>query len=281
METLSIRKRKLYFYGLCALFVILIPVVLLYADGYRIGKDWKISETGGIRIAASEAGATFSVDGTVEKQDTFLASTFFLQNLDPKEYDVRVAKDGFIPWEKRIAVGKQLVAEAYALLIPANIAAAPVAPSDPDFAMAERLFARANAAALTAEERAASPEIPADALLRDSVAFWKDGRNIIAAWLGDQDEIPYFFCADECRPAVAAAVAGSAVSSVDFYPSRNDAIIFSTAKGVFAVQIDQRAPRPILPVYSGTVSSAGERVARDGSLYVSKPDGTYLRITLP
>jgi len=288
MEPLSTRKRKIYFYGLTLVFVIVIPIVLLYADGYRLGKNWQLLETGGIKITSSEAGASYYINGKLKTEDSFLASTFFVQELRPREYTIDVKKDGFIPWEKKITVGKQIVSEGYALLLPEKIDAVAVAPtmadsdgrqvSNPDFASATALFAASSSDALTPDQMAASPEIPADARLRDSVAFWKDGSNLIAAWLGDQDEIPYFFCTDECHPAVAVATASSAVLSDDFYPDRNDAIIFSTAAGVYAAEIDQRDPRAILPICLG--ANSGERIASDGTLYISKPDGTYIKISL-
>ena len=46
MEPMSLRKRRIYFYVLCILFVFIIPPIMLYTSGYRLGPDllsWKLA----------------------------------------------------------------------------------------------------------------------------------------------------------------------------------------------------------------------------------------------
>ncbi|HVZ11997.1 MAG TPA: PEGA domain-containing protein [Patescibacteria group bacterium] len=93
--------------------------VIMYANGYRFNfggggtGNIKFIEGTGILVATSKPdGARVIVNGhlTTATNNTI--------NLSPGEYDVKIEKDGYLTWDKKITIKKSLVSEANALLLP-------------------------------------------------------------------------------------------------------------------------------------------------------------------
>ena len=104
---------------LIGLFVTLGTVAaVLYATGYRFEFDgqrgnYKFIEGTGILVATS------SPDGArVLVNNALTTATNNTIDLAPGEYDVRIEKDGYLTWSKRIIIKKGLVSEANAFLLP-------------------------------------------------------------------------------------------------------------------------------------------------------------------
>lgn len=90
-------------------------VAVFLVKGYTFStKEGGIVGTGIISLTSSPSGAAVYIDGHLTT-----ATDTTLSSLPPKEYTVRIAKDGFIPWEKQIDVKEGLVTEVKATLFPA------------------------------------------------------------------------------------------------------------------------------------------------------------------
>ena len=90
---------------------------ILYAKGYRFdpnGKNnGKIIEGTGLLVATSHPdGARVLVN------DHLTTATNNTINLSPGDYEVRIEKDGYISWHKKVKIKNGLVSEANALLFP-------------------------------------------------------------------------------------------------------------------------------------------------------------------
>jgi WD40 repeat protein len=90
--------------------------VILYGKGYRFGKlsDGRptVSKTGLLVTTSKPDGAQVFINGnlTSATDDTI--------DLLPGEYDVKISKDGYFPWEKKVKIEKEVVTKADALLFP-------------------------------------------------------------------------------------------------------------------------------------------------------------------
>lgn len=89
--------------------------VILYGMGYRFGlENGRVGLTGtGLLVATSQPdGAEVFINGhlTTATNNTI--------NLFPGEYMVKISKEGYFPWEKKIRVAKEEVSKADALLFP-------------------------------------------------------------------------------------------------------------------------------------------------------------------
>lgn len=86
--------------------------------------------------------------------------------------------------------------------------------------------------------------------LDDEVA-WLEKGNIVMYWIGEEDEIPYYYCNFEnCRESIGLDW-DSDVLRFTYWGNRNDVWIAMDDKGVWAVEVDDRSVRNIQPVYLG------------------------------
>ncbi|MBI4036767.1 PEGA domain-containing protein [Candidatus Daviesbacteria bacterium] len=90
-------------------------VAIFFAKGYTFNpKEQRIVGTGIISVASTPDAASIYIDGHLTSATNATIST-----LTPKEYTVRVVKEGFIPWEKKVEVKEGLVTDLKITLFPA------------------------------------------------------------------------------------------------------------------------------------------------------------------
>ena len=90
-------------------------VVILYGKGYRFdfGKSGpNLSGTGLLVATSSPDGAQVFINGHLT---TATANTI---NLAPGTYEVKIVKEGYLPWQKTLVVKNEVVTKADALLFP-------------------------------------------------------------------------------------------------------------------------------------------------------------------
>lgn len=97
-------------------FLVLITIlVIFYGRGYRFGFDKGRPDflgTGLLVATSSPDGAQVFINGHLA---TATANTI---NLSPGEYNVKIFKDGYFSWEKKIKIQKEVVTKVDALLFP-------------------------------------------------------------------------------------------------------------------------------------------------------------------
>lgn len=82
------------------------------AKGYRLSPENQIiTGTGILSLTSAPDQASVYLDGHLTS-----ATNTNINSLIPKEYEVRIVKEGFIPWQKRIKVQEGLVTEVKATL---------------------------------------------------------------------------------------------------------------------------------------------------------------------
>lgn len=86
-------------------FLILAPVLVMYAMGYRFGKE--IKTVGMIYLRSTPKDANIYINGKPFKENTPAAIT----SLQSKEYQMKVIKEGFSSWEKKIKVFPNTITE--------------------------------------------------------------------------------------------------------------------------------------------------------------------------
>lgn len=90
-------------------------VAVLFAKGYTFSPTaGKVVGTGIITVNSLPEGASVYVDGHLTT-----ATNATLSQLSPRSYDIKVVKEGFISWEKKVDVQAGLVTEIKATLFPA------------------------------------------------------------------------------------------------------------------------------------------------------------------
>ena len=97
-------------------FIVIATVIfVLYGKGYRFGFDQGKIELSGTGLLVAKS----IPDGAqVFLNDNLTTATNNTINLSPKEYRVRIFKEGYFAWEKNIKIQKEVVSKAEALLFP-------------------------------------------------------------------------------------------------------------------------------------------------------------------
>lgn len=100
------------------IFIILVAVssgVIFYSRGYRINPvDKHVTSTGILSASSFPDGASIWVDNKL------VSATNTSVSLTPAWYNVKITKEGYLPWEKQVKVQGEVVTRIDALLLPTN-----------------------------------------------------------------------------------------------------------------------------------------------------------------
>ncbi len=120
VQPLPYKKRQRTFGFLLFLFLVSLPLLYLYATGYRFDfeKPTNIISTGGMYVAVDKTGAEIYIDNELVRETRTFRKAFYAQNLDVGTHRVHVQKDGYHTWVKELPVSKHLVTEAQAFNFP-------------------------------------------------------------------------------------------------------------------------------------------------------------------
>lgn len=112
--------RRTIFYGMTLAFLIITPVIVLYAIGYSFDFSRHILEpTGGIFVKTNTAGISVFLNGEPYTTASFLTRGVLIAGLEPGAYRVEISKPGYFPWRKTVDVAEQLIQEfRFIILVP-------------------------------------------------------------------------------------------------------------------------------------------------------------------
>lgn len=296
MAPLSRTRRNVFFAFLVAVFAVLAPILIGYAQGYRLsdlGDALRLIRTGGIYVAAGQSGVTVSVDGEDRETTTFISRNALVQNLFAGGYSVAVSKPGYQTWTKELQVYPELVTEWRPALVPEPVPLVEVAATstaatstaatgtrpaaNPRYAEVTALFAPATSSrAATSSERVAviaklaevgRRDLEKEATLKISgdVGAWSRGGALRFAWLGDPGETPHHLCSPEGCLDEALVSLPNPVLWFDFALGRDDMFLVVTKTGAWLVEADGRGGRNVSLLKGGADIEA--RVA-SGAIYL-------------
>ena len=113
-------QRQNFFFLLLGLFMVTLPLLFLYAAGYRfeLGGEGAFVSTGGIYVAAERSGAEIYIDNELVRETRTFRTAFYAQGLEPGTHRVHVQKPGHNTWVKELPVYAHIVTEAEAFNLP-------------------------------------------------------------------------------------------------------------------------------------------------------------------
>lgn len=248
MEPLSRKIRILYFSILVLIFIVLVPITLLYSSGYRLGEGFKLIKTGGIYVGLDESNTLLYLDGKLVKEAGVLKNGFFVQDLTPRVYHVVVKKEGYRTWEKVLEVLPQRVSETSAFILQNDIPYIEILTSATSYTEALKLFATSTITQVLPEdypkELATSTRIGEvkDVKRKGDVVIWRERETIYARWVNDNSDAPSYFCyKGVCDREI--VLNRKAVQYFDFHPQSNELLLFVINDVVVMTEIDPRIPR--------------------------------------
>lgn len=105
------RRRFLVTIVTLLVIAVISAVAVFYAKGYRPSQTGGIAGTGILSVTSVPDQASVYLDGHLTT-----ATNANINSLIPKSYDVRIVKEGFISWQKKVEVKEGLVTEIKATL---------------------------------------------------------------------------------------------------------------------------------------------------------------------
>ena len=111
----SARKQLFISITIALLILTTTILVILYGKGYRLfvqHGEPKVSKTGILNLNSTPNGAQVYIDGHLT------TATNNSINLTPGKYQVKIAKEGYLDWQKDIEINKEVVSNADATLFP-------------------------------------------------------------------------------------------------------------------------------------------------------------------
>ncbi len=294
MNPMSKTERSLYFYGLIVVFAITIPLLISNALGYRINNLFVLEKTGGIYVSTEKSGIDVYIDGVFEKRTNIFQRSFLIPSLKKGIHNIQVSKDGFSNWEKKVKVFEEKVTEIRPFIIPQNIALADLPPfifpdgspvmatstkelaliknkiENPEHVLAKNLFTATTSPTILPQVFASST--PKDSLIiSGKMSAWKEKNEVKIMWLGDENNIPYYFCLDEiCVKNITVPFSGD-IKHFAFYTGANNLLLVSLLDGIYVAEIDNRiSTQNIMPFILG--ENLDFRISNDGSIYIKKGD---------
>ncbi len=302
MESKPLSKRKRYFYlSVCVIaFFILSPIVAMYATGYRFGDKYEVMKTGGMYIVTQAKDFNVLVDNVPQKSSSIFRRNFLVQDIKPNTYDVKVTKDGFMSWTKKVVVYPEKVNEMYPFNLPETIdmieipktVMSPVFSNgtttlkkketeNKEFVYVKNLFFATTTKDVLIKNKISNTTSTLDqatsTVSRKKIAIENIANEIFVEWFGDEDSIPLYFCdLDKCLKRMS-IYKGENINRSELFLDRNDLVIFSTKDGIYVTETDGRGGRNIQPIVMGDYDF---RIDEDGTLYLKKDDKTFYRVDL-
>jgi len=104
------------------LFILVAPLVILHAQGYRFDFETKrIVQTGAFYFKVSPAGAEIYINNEFKKKTSFFFDSALIESLLPKKYKIEIKKDEYSTWTKTLEIKeKEVVTAKNIILFPEN-----------------------------------------------------------------------------------------------------------------------------------------------------------------
>lgn len=116
------RWRRFLFLSLTSLFLILAPLIVLYAKGIKFDFEKKrFVVTGALYFKTFPKAAEIFINGKKTKITDPLLGTAQIKNLLPRTYFVEIKKEGYFEWKKEMKVKEGEVTLAKVILFPKNL----------------------------------------------------------------------------------------------------------------------------------------------------------------
>ncbi|MCK4539676.1 PEGA domain-containing protein [Candidatus Parcubacteria bacterium] len=110
---MGLKTRRILYIFFILLFCILTPLISFYASGYKLTSGLKIQKTGILIIDTEPKGAKIFLNEKIQQKfinkilknnDKCLNTPVKIKNLAPGEYDVKISKQGYWDWQKKLSI---------------------------------------------------------------------------------------------------------------------------------------------------------------------------------
>ncbi|MBU1179987.1 PEGA domain-containing protein [Patescibacteria group bacterium] len=99
------KHRRIIFFVFLILFLISLPLILLYTGGYRYNiKKSKLEKTGNLLVSAE----TKNINVDIDNKSYYGKGELRIKNILPGEYLIKITKESYFDWQKKLTINSAL-----------------------------------------------------------------------------------------------------------------------------------------------------------------------------
>lgn len=257
------RAKKLLFYSAVVVFLFLSYTAILYARGYKYSfDDQKFVRTGAINLDVN-TGANIYFDDEFAGTTSFLGNSFSRGGLLPGQYAVRITKDGYTTWQKKISVQEgflidfpkimilpeteeereRLIKEIEFILYP-SLSPSPSPSLTPTPQIKEPLYIKNKKLYSSAKLEPIANNVVGFTISQggNKLAWWNGDNEVWVTWLGDSNYQPYHKKDD----VLLITRFSTKIKRIDWFPDEDHILIDSL--GYKIIEIDTRGGINIIKI---------------------------------
>ncbi len=107
---MTLKTRRVLYITFILIFILLSSVVVLYSAGYRYHfKKLRFQKSGGILLEFSPKEVDIYIQNKDKKTTGFLDDSYKVTGMLPGEYMVKIEKDGYYSWKKKLTVESEKI----------------------------------------------------------------------------------------------------------------------------------------------------------------------------
>jgi hypothetical protein len=263
---------KLLIFGV--LFLVISPIIVLYANGNRLAEGWSLLRTGGIYVTNAPIGSEVYINNKLKDKITFFQRDVLIKNLRSGVYDVQVKKDGYNTWFKKIKVNNNLVSDADVFILPEEIeiidipkyilenpestSTKPTKIKNQEYLDILTLFSATNTKiskvlSTSSMDFKSNLGTKISPIMNGKEGLWKEKSQIFIKWFGKAESTPKYLCDEilNCTESKLIFQLSKEPKNINFLPGYDGVIVVANENLIFAVQIEENPHKGIQILYKG------------------------------
>ena len=203
-------------------------------------------DDGTITLHVPLSGTSVYIDGNRKAITREHGQVVTIDDIKPGAHFILTNKDGYWPWEKTF----EMVPKGNFNMASFRIKQVPIYSLIPEYILDKEAGVQSDVYQniLALFDNTTPKKISSDKAISIEIV----GRNIITTWLDNKTPPHGLFCEnDVCNKTFSVLPIEWDVRQIDFYPGRNDLIIFSTEDKVWAIELDRNGIQNVQPIYTG------------------------------
>lgn len=217
------------------------PVLILIASGYSFGEVVSLTKinflrTGGVYISDIGSDSKVYIDGKDVGGTSFFDRSILVQSLLPKGHNLKVEREGYRSWEKRVVVFPKKVTEIHPVLISEKITYEKIKDVSIIASVKKELQKK---------QELLNASTTAPFILRSgSMRIMPEGTFINVIWL-DVSDTPQYMCEGASCGDKLEINLEEKVFDLEGFPGTNYGLVAITNYGIYVVELDERGGRKI------------------------------------
>ena len=267
-------KKKVRLIIFTLIFIIVSPIVVLYAKGDIFTNGWSILSTGGIYVTKAPNGSEIFLNSKPYDKTSFFKRDILIKNLRKGTYDITVKKEGYNSWSEKIKVNDSLVSDAHIFILPKKVelrevskyinvetssgkATSTIKKKNQEYTEITNVFAIlppvAKKTTSTSTDFKSNLGTKIAPIMSGKIGLWQENDIIFSKWFGSEDFAPRYFCDEtDCTKTITVFNSELKIKRIDFLPQYDGVVLIALADQIFAIQIEKYINKIPQIIYRGT-----------------------------